>query len=56
MYVPRGARPPKIYRGSKRRVKRIKLGRNTSAKLWLLAGWLALLVFGLIPWLIRHSH
>jgi hypothetical protein len=38
------------------RVKKLKLPDNRSLEWWLLAGWLAFLVFGLIPWMLRHSR
>jgi hypothetical protein len=54
--VSSGNRPPKQYRGSKRRIKRIKWRRNGSLEMWLLAGWVAFLLLVVLPWMIRHSH
>jgi hypothetical protein len=51
-----GARAPKIYRGSRKRIRAIKMRDNGSWELWLLVGWLAFLVLVVLPWMIRHSQ
>jgi hypothetical protein len=49
-------RPPKVYRGSRRRLRELKLRGNGSAELWLLAGWVAFLIFVVLPWIARHGR
>jgi hypothetical protein len=44
------------YRGSRRRIKRIKIRGNGSFELWLLVGWVAFLVLIVLPWMMRHSR
>jgi hypothetical protein len=51
-----GSRPPKTYRGSHKRVRRIKMRDSGSWELWVLIGWLAFLVLVVLPWMIRHSR
>jgi hypothetical protein len=51
-----GLRPAKVYRGSRRRLKELKLRGNSSAELWLLIGWVAFLLFVVLPWMIRQSR
>jgi len=43
-----------LYRGSKKRLKRITLRGNWSLDLWIFIVILALGLFILLPWLIRH--
>lgn len=50
-----GPRPPKTYRGSLRRLRRIKVRGHGSWELWILAAWVAFLLIVVIPWLIRHT-
>jgi hypothetical protein len=56
MYSGSGPRPPKTYRGSRKRVRRIKMRDNGSWEFWVLVGWLAFLVLVVLPWMIRHSR
>ena len=49
-----GSRAPKTYRGSRRRLKRIRLRDHGSWELWALLAWLAFLLFVVVPWMIRH--
>jgi hypothetical protein len=49
-----GARAAKRYRGSARRLKRIRMRGNFSSEIWLLAGWVAFLLFVLLPWMARR--
>jgi hypothetical protein len=53
--APGSQRPPLTLRGSRRRLKRIKIRGNSSLELWLLVGWLAFLVLIVLPWMMRHS-
>jgi hypothetical protein len=48
------ARPPKRYRGSPRRLKRIRMRGNSSWELWLVVGWVFFLLFGLLPWMAEQ--
>jgi len=50
-----GARPPKRYRGSRHRLKRIRLRGNFARELWLLVAWVAFLLFVVMPWMMRHT-
>jgi len=49
-------RPPKKYRGSRRRLRRIKLRGNGSLELWLLVLWVAFVLLVVVPWMLRQSH
>jgi hypothetical protein len=53
--VPRSHRPSFTPRGSRRRLKRIKVRGNSSLELWLLIAWVAFLLVIVLPWLLRHS-
>jgi hypothetical protein len=54
--VPGRHRPPKTFRGSRRRVKRITLKDNGSLELWLFVAWVVFLLVIVLPWMVRHSH
>jgi hypothetical protein len=44
----------KVYRGSRRRLRRIKWRENMSVELWIFVAFVVfLLIFG-IPWLVEH--
>src|SRR4029077_9700133 len=49
-------RPPKIYRGNRKRVTRIKLHGNQTWELWVLIAWALFLIVVVIPLLIRNSR
>src|SRR6266550_4621019 len=51
-----GSRPAKSYRGSRRRVKRLKSRGNFSFEMWVLAAWVIFLLLVVLPWMIRHSR
>jgi hypothetical protein len=53
---PAGVRPAKTYRGSKRRVRRIRMRGNGSWEMWMFVVWVAFLLFVVVPWMIRNSH
>jgi hypothetical protein len=55
---PHAARPGggKIYRGSRKRLKRIKWRENTPIEFWVLVALLLVALFVIIPWMIRHPH
>jgi hypothetical protein len=42
------------YRGSRRRVRQIRMRDNWTPGMWLVVGVVAVALFGLMPWLIRH--
>lgn len=48
-------RPPKPYRGSRRRLQRITLKDNWSVPIWILLLWVMFLLFVVVPWMIRHQ-
>jgi hypothetical protein len=50
------ARPARVFRGSNKRVRRIRMRGNDSRQLWLLILWVAFLLLVVIPWMIRHGH
>jgi hypothetical protein len=48
-------RPAKWYRGSRRRIRRVRLRGNGSLELWLLIVWVMFLLLVVVPWMIRQS-
>jgi uncharacterized iron-regulated membrane protein len=44
----------RVYRGSRKRIRRIKWRDNTSIEFWILVLLMLLLLFVGIPWMIRH--
>ena len=51
----RSCRPALTFRGSRHRLKRIKIRGNGSLELWLMVGWVVFLVLVVLPWMMRHS-
>jgi len=51
-----GARPGRVYRGSRRRVRRIRFRGNWSLEIVLFVIWLLFALFVLVPWIVRHPH
>ena len=49
-------RVAKAYRGSLRRVRRIRLRTNGSWELWVLIAWVAFLLLIVVPWMARQTH
>lgn len=49
-----GGRPGKVYRGSRKRLRRIKWYEHTSVEFWIFVALMLLMLFGGIPWMIRH--
>lgn len=47
-------RPPKVYRGSRSRLKKIRLRKNWSVQIWIILGVILLVLFVWIPLLIRN--
>jgi hypothetical protein len=50
----RAVRPGKVYRGSRRKVRRITLRGNWSIELLLFVAWLLFCLLVLVPWMVRH--
>jgi hypothetical protein len=50
-----GNRPGLRFRGSRRRLRQVRLQGNWSREMWLLVIVVGLTIFVLIPWLIRHQ-
>jgi len=44
----------KVYRGSRKRVQRIRWQEHTPVELWILLVVLLLVLLIVIPWMIRH--
>jgi hypothetical protein len=51
----RGVRPARIYRGSRRRLRQIRVRGNGSAGLWMFVAWVAFLLLVVVPWMIRQG-
>jgi hypothetical protein len=49
-------RAAKVYRGSRRRLKRITLRGNWSFELLLFVAWLLFCLLVLVPWMVRHPQ
>jgi hypothetical protein len=51
---------PRSYRGSRKRLRRIRLRGNWSIEFWLYALFILALLFLVLPWLVRsplsHIH
>jgi hypothetical protein len=52
--LPASARAAKVYRGSRKRVRRIKWRGNTSVELWIVVVLMLFVLCVGIPWLIKH--
>ena len=48
-----GAR--RTFRGSNKRIRRIRIRGNGSWEMWLLLAWVAFVLLVVIPWMIHHS-
>jgi hypothetical protein len=48
--------PPKVYRGSRRRLKRLRARDNWSTEMWVLLIWLAFLLSVVIPWMVSRAQ
>lgn len=44
----------KVYRGSRKRVRRIKWWENTSVEFWVFVVLILVMLFVGVPWLIKH--
>jgi hypothetical protein len=45
----------KTFRGSHRRIRRIKMRGNGSWQVWMLLGMMVFVLLVLIPWMARHG-
>jgi hypothetical protein len=45
--------PSKVYRGSRRRLKQLRLRGNWPIEMWLLIGWIGFIVLVVVPWMAR---
>jgi hypothetical protein len=52
----RGSRSAKVYRGSRRRLQRLRLRGNGSLELWLLLFWVLFLLLVAVPWMLKQGH
>jgi uncharacterized iron-regulated membrane protein len=43
-----------VYRGSRKRVRRLKWQEHTSVEFWIFVILMLIMLFVGIPWLIRH--
>jgi hypothetical protein len=46
----------RVFRGSKKRLARIRMRDNMSLGMWCFVALMALLLFVAVPWLIKHPH
>ena len=51
-----GARPARTFRGSRRRVRKIRMRGNGAWEMWLLLAWVLFLLFVVVPWMAEHSR
>jgi hypothetical protein len=49
-----GPRPGRAYRGSRKRVRRIRFRDNWAVELWILVAVILFVLFVLVPWLVQH--
>jgi hypothetical protein len=49
-----GLRSGKVYRGSRRRVRRIRFRGNWAVELWILVAVILFVLFVVVPWLVQH--
>jgi hypothetical protein len=45
---------PKVYRGSKKRLRRIRMHGNGSLGLWMFVAIVLFVLFVALPWLVLH--
>jgi hypothetical protein len=53
---PDAARTGRLYRGSQKRLRRIRLRGNWSVELWLLLAWVAFLLLVVLPWMVQDGR
>jgi hypothetical protein len=54
--APAGPRAGKTYRGSRRRVDRVKMRGNGSRELWILVAWVTFLLLVVVPWMMHQGR
>ena len=47
-------RSGKVYRGSRRRVRRLTFRGNWSLELWIVLAVMLFTLFVVVPWIVRH--
>ena len=47
--------PSKMYRGLRRRLKRLRVRDHWSAEMWFVLGCFGFVVLIVDPWMVRHS-
>jgi hypothetical protein len=50
-----GSRPARTFRGSRRRMRRIKMRQSGTWEIWLLVVWIVFLLLVVIPWMVRQN-
>jgi hypothetical protein len=45
-----------VFRGSRKRIARIRWRGNSSPELWILLIFLVVLLVVVVPWMIKHSE
>jgi hypothetical protein len=49
-------RPAKVYRGSRQRLKRLRIRDHWSVTMWALVIWLGFLLLVAIPWMVHRAQ
>jgi hypothetical protein len=49
-----GSHPGRVYRGSPKRVRRIRFRGNWAIEVWVLVAVILFTLFVVVPWLVRH--
>jgi hypothetical protein len=49
-----GPRAGKVYRGSRRRLRRLTFRGNWSVELWIFLAVMLFMLFVVVPWIVRH--
>jgi hypothetical protein len=47
-------RSAKVYRGSRKRLRRLRLSGNWSVELWIFLAVMLFTLFVVVPWIVRH--
>jgi amino acid permease len=50
-----GTRAPRSFRGTYKRIRRVRMVRRERVLVWLFVAWLVVLLFMLLPYVARHS-
>ena len=49
-----GTRAPRTFRGTYKRIRRIRMSRHEQVLMWLFVAWLVVLLFVVVPYMARH--